>query len=85
MKILIIMLEAKTMFETKTLFEMQANSLRTHFIRFPRRAVVWTDFIQFLLMLNAVIVIIMLGTNGVGGFANVWSAAERGGRLILFK
>ncbi|XP_055316602.1 sodium-coupled monocarboxylate transporter 1-like [Sitodiplosis mosellana] len=48
------------------------------------RAVVCTDFIQFLLMLTAVIVIITLGTTGVGGFANVWSAAERGGRLILF-
>ncbi|XP_031634441.1 sodium-coupled monocarboxylate transporter 1-like [Contarinia nasturtii] len=45
------------------------------------RAVVWTDF---MVMLAAIIIIILLGTNNVGGFANVWSAAERGGRLIMF-
>lgn len=54
-------------------------------LNFFSRAVVWTDFIQFILMLAAIIVIILLGTNNVGGFANVWSAAERGGRLIMFK
>lgn len=49
------------------------------------RAVVWTDFIQFMLMLAAIITFVMLGANNVGGFTNVWSAAERGGRLNMFK
>lgn len=49
------------------------------------RAVVWTDFIQFILMLAAIITIVTLGANNVGGFSNVWSAAERGGRLNMFK
>lgn len=49
------------------------------------RAVVWADFIQFVLMLFAIVTVVVLGANKVGGFANVWAAAERGGRLILFK
>lgn len=49
------------------------------------RAVVWADFIQFLLMMFAIVTVVVLGMNKVGGFANVWSAAERGGRLIIFK
>lgn len=49
------------------------------------RAVVWTDFIQFVLMMFAIVIVVVLGANNVGGFSNVWSAAERGGRLIIFK
>lgn len=49
------------------------------------RAVVWADFIQFVLMMFAIVTVVMLGANNVGGFANVWSAAERGSRLIIFK
>lgn len=49
------------------------------------RAVVWTDFIQYLVILIAFIAIIMLGLDSAGGFTNVWSAAERGKRIILFK
>lgn len=49
------------------------------------RAVVWTDFIQFILMLAAIIAVIVLGVDEAGGFSNVWTAAERGQRLIVFK
>ncbi|XP_058058120.1 sodium-coupled monocarboxylate transporter 1-like [Anopheles bellator] len=48
------------------------------------RAVVWTDTLQFVLMVGACIAVIALGTVSVGGFAEVWQAAERGKRLIFF-
>lgn len=73
----------KNTFGMRHIFQMIYYFFGSNF--FYCRAVVWTDFIQFMLMLAAIIVIILLGTNNVGGFTNVWSAAERGGRLIMFK
>jgi sodium-coupled monocarboxylate transporter 8/12 len=49
------------------------------------RTVVWTDTLQFILMLAAIACVITLGLQTTGGFANVWNAAENGGRLIFFK
>lgn len=49
------------------------------------KAVVWTDTIQFILMLGAIFTVIYLGLDTTGGLSNVWSAADRGGRLIFFK
>lgn len=49
------------------------------------KAVVWTDTLQFLLMLGAITCVIVLGLNTTGGFSNVWEAADRGGRLTFFK
>lgn len=49
------------------------------------KAVVWTDTVQFILMLGAIISVIVLGLNTTGGFMNVWNTADRGGRLIFFK
>lgn len=46
---------------------------------------VWTDTLQFLLMICAIIAVIILGLLEVGGIINVWESAERGGRLIFFK
>ncbi|XP_065079989.1 sodium-coupled monocarboxylate transporter 1-like [Ochlerotatus camptorhynchus] len=48
------------------------------------RAVVWTDTLQFILMIGATLAIIFLGIASVGGFFEVWEAAERGGRLVFF-
>ncbi|XP_055599025.1 sodium-coupled monocarboxylate transporter 1-like [Uranotaenia lowii] len=48
------------------------------------RAVVWTDTVQFLLMLLAIFAIVTLGLIDIGGFWEVWARAERGGRLIFF-
>lgn len=45
----------------------------------------WTDFIQFIVMVAAIITIVVLGANKVGGIESVWSAAERGDRLVMFK
>lgn len=49
------------------------------------RAVVWTDTLQFVLMVGATLIVITLGLSVTGGLANVWEAADRGGRLIFFK
>jgi Na+/proline symporter len=49
------------------------------------RTVVWTDTLQFLLMLVAIACVIVLGLKTTGGIANVWNAADNGGRLIFFK
>lgn len=49
------------------------------------RAVVWTDTLQFVAMLGATIVVIVLGLEVTGGIGEVWEAAERGKRLVFFK
>lgn len=49
------------------------------------RAVVWTDTLQFMSMVVATLIVIVLGLQSTGGLANVWEAADRGGRLIFFK
>uniref|UniRef100_A0A182QV60 Sodium/solute symporter n=1 Tax=Anopheles farauti TaxID=69004 RepID=A0A182QV60_9DIPT len=48
------------------------------------RAVVWTDTLQFVLMIGACIAVIVLGIYSVGGFMEVWEAASRGQRLVFF-
>ncbi|XP_058455249.1 sodium-coupled monocarboxylate transporter 1-like [Malaya genurostris] len=48
------------------------------------RAVVWTDTVQFILMMASIFAVIILGVIDVGSFAEVWRRAERGGRLIFF-
>lgn len=49
------------------------------------RAVVWTDALQFFMMLAAVLSIIFMGSSYVDGFGDVWSAAQRGKRIIIFE
>lgn len=49
------------------------------------KAVVWTDFLQFLIMMAAIIAVIFLGMAKAGGWVNVWTKAEEGGRLIFFE
>lgn len=49
------------------------------------RAVLWTDTLQFVLMVGATGIVILMGLQGTGGIRNVWDAADRGGRLIFFK
>ncbi|KAJ9575565.1 hypothetical protein L9F63_007573, partial [Diploptera punctata] len=45
------------------------------------KAVVWTDFLQGMIMLLACIIIIILGVHHVGGFKNVWKINQEGGRI----
>lgn len=52
---------------------------------FASRAVVWTDTLQFSMMILAVAIVMILGTSEVGGIKNVFTIAEEGNRLIWFK
>lgn len=49
------------------------------------RAVVWADTLQFGAMISAILAVMYLGTAEVGGVLEVFSAADRGGRLIFFE
>lgn len=49
------------------------------------KAVVWTDTLQFLLMIGGVIAVTILGLMETGGFTNVWETADAGGRLTFFE
>lgn len=49
------------------------------------KAVVWTDTLQFILMIGGVLAVTVLGLMATGGFLNVWETADAGGRLIFFK
>ncbi|CRK98115.1 CLUMA_CG011483, isoform A [Clunio marinus] len=48
------------------------------------KAVVWTDTLQFLVMIGAICCVIFLGLDTTGGVENVWKAANRGERIIFF-
>jgi Na+/proline symporter len=49
------------------------------------KAVVWTDTLQFILMIGGVVCVTVLGLIATGGFENVWETSDAGGRLIFFK
>lgn len=49
------------------------------------KAVVWTDFLQFMIMMAAIMAVIFLGMDKAGGWSNVWAASNDGGRLIFFE
>lgn len=49
------------------------------------KAVVWTDFVQFIVMMAAILAVIFLGMDKAGGWTNVWKTSEAGGRLIFFE
>ncbi len=49
------------------------------------KAVLWTDVFQSFLMFTAMIIIIIKGTNDVGGVGVVWQRALEGQRIQFFK
>lgn len=49
------------------------------------KAVVWTDTLQFLLMVGGIVAVTILGLMATGGFWNVWETSDAGGRLIFFE
>lgn len=49
------------------------------------KAVVWTDTLQFLLMVGGIVAVTILGLSATGGFWNVWETSDAGGRLIFFE
>ncbi|XP_049962091.1 sodium-coupled monocarboxylate transporter 1-like [Schistocerca serialis cubense] len=48
------------------------------------KTVVWTDFLQSGVTLAAFIAVLILGVVSAGGFAEVWRAADEGGRVAFF-
>ncbi|PSN54824.1 Sodium-coupled monocarboxylate transporter 2 [Blattella germanica] len=49
------------------------------------KAVVWTDFLQGIIMLVSTLAVITIGISYAGGFGNVWHINEMGGRIRLFE
>jgi len=45
------------------------------------KAVIWTDVIQTVVMLSGFFAVIIQGSINLGGFGNIWRAAEEGGRI----
>ncbi|CAB3364425.1 Hypothetical predicted protein [Cloeon dipterum] len=48
------------------------------------RAVVWTDALQTVVMVSAMIFVMVLGAAKLGGWGQVWEINEAGGRLQFF-
>lgn len=49
------------------------------------KAVIWTDFVQYLCILLALIIVAIKGTVDVGGIDDVFKLNDRGSRLELWK
>ena len=49
------------------------------------KAVVWTDFFQAIAMVSGALAAMIKTIINVGGFGNVFAAAERGKRLNFWK
>ena len=49
------------------------------------KTVVWTDFVQFGVIMVTLVTIFAIGVNGSDGFVSVWNTASAGGRLEVFK
>ncbi|XP_048255295.1 sodium-coupled monocarboxylate transporter 2-like [Haliotis rufescens] len=47
------------------------------------KAVIWTDVLQYILMLTGILAVIIKGTIDVGGVQEIWSRIKSGGRLTL--
>lgn len=45
------------------------------------KAVVWTDVVQAAIMLGSTVLSVYMGVRDVGGLSNVFSIAEKGGRM----
>ncbi|XP_044253188.1 sodium-coupled monocarboxylate transporter 2-like, partial [Tribolium madens] len=49
------------------------------------RTVIWTEVLQFFVVLITLIIILALGIGSVGGFIKIWDKAMRSGRLDIFE
>jgi Na+/proline symporter len=49
------------------------------------KAVIWTDFLQGLVMVVSSIAVIILGLIHVGGFLPVWERSRDGDRIKIFE
>jgi len=49
------------------------------------KGVIWTDVFQTFVILVGLIVVIAIGSNEVGGIAEVYEISKRGGRLDILE
>lgn len=49
------------------------------------KAVVWTDTLQFIITVGAMVTVLVLGAAETGGFLHAWNTAVKGHRLDLFE
>lgn len=49
------------------------------------KTVVWTDTLQSMFFLSAVVAVSIIGTVSVGGFSEVLRVTNEKGRIVLFK
>lgn len=49
------------------------------------KAVVWTDTLQFIITIGALVTVCTIGVRNAGGFSNIWKQAAQGERLNVFK
>lgn len=49
------------------------------------KTVIWTDFLQFGIIVACFLTVFGIGLGTSGGITSVWSTAEVGGRLEIFK
>ena len=49
------------------------------------KAVLWTDVFQTCVMMAGFLAIIIEGSSRLGGFGRVWTIAEEGGRIDIWK
>lgn len=49
------------------------------------KAVVWTDTLQFTIVVVSIVAIFAIGVKTVGGFAEIFRATDQGGRLIFLE
>ncbi|GAB0099580.1 hypothetical protein DMENIID0001_154640 [Sergentomyia squamirostris] len=47
------------------------------------KAVVWTDVVQFLLMITSIVTVAVIGVQSAGGIDQVFKAADRGRRIVI--
>ncbi|XP_017772838.1 PREDICTED: sodium-coupled monocarboxylate transporter 2-like [Nicrophorus vespilloides] len=46
------------------------------------KAVVWTDTLQFFIMMGSMFTVLYMGLSSVGGFTNVWDISMKGDRIV---
>jgi len=62
---------------------MQVSLISSLIYQGGLKAVVWTDAFQIALFFGSLVILFIIGTVKVGGFAPVFEAASRGGRIIF--
>jgi Na+/proline symporter len=49
------------------------------------KAVVWTDFLQGIVMAVSSVAVVIMGIVHIGGFGALWERSRDGGRIRIFE